>query len=316
MSEITPDRASLGGTYPLAGRQVARIGYGAMQLERLASNADAATSLLRRALEAGVNHVDTADFYGAGFVNEVIGRAVGDRDDIVVATKIGALTNPGGPLPLRPAQRPRELRASIQDNLRTLSRDRLDLVYLRRLDAGPGLRAENEQLVPLDDQLAVLLELRDAGDITAIGLSGVTIDILRSALPAGIAAVQNAYSVVDREFEEMLGLTVDERIAWIPYFPLGSAFAGYPSVTEQQAVIDAALRLGVTPSQVGLAWLLQRRPNILLIPGTSDPAHLDENNRAGDVVLDADAVAELDTLEPTGVGELQWSQESSERVRR
>jgi aryl-alcohol dehydrogenase-like predicted oxidoreductase len=316
MSAISPDRPSLGGTYPLAGRQVARIGYGAMQLERLAPNADAATSLLRRALEAGVNHVDTADFYGAGFVNEVIGRVVGDRDDIVVATKIGAFTNPGGPLPLRPAQRPEELRAGIQDNLRTLSRDRLDLVYLRRLDAGPGLRAENEQLVPLDDQLAVLLELRDAGDIAAIGLSGVTIGILLSALPAGIAAVQNAYSVVDREFEEMLGLTVDERIAWVPYFPLGSAFAGYPSVTEQQPVIDAALRLGVTPSQVGLAWLLQRRPNILLIPGTSDPAHLDENNGAGDVVLDADAVAELDTLEPTGVGELQWSQESSERVRR
>lgn len=305
MSDTASTRPTLGGTYPLAGRPVARIGYGAMQLDRL--EMDAAASVLQHALETGVNHLDTADFYGAGFVNEVIRRVVGSRDDVFVATKIGAVTNEGGPLPLRPAQKPDELRASIENNLRTLSRDRLDLVYLRRLDAGPGMRAEGDQDVPLEDQLAPLLALRDAGDIGAIGLSGITIDVLQEALPAGIVAVQNAYSVVDREFEQMMQLTVAEQVAWIPYFPLGSAFPGYPKVTEQQAVIDAAGRLDATPSQVGLAWLLQRTPNTLLIPGTSSSEHLDENNAAGDVVLDAETVAALDALVPTGVGEIQWT---------
>ena len=305
MSDSTSVRPSLAGTYPLAGRPVARVGYGAMQLDRV--EMDAAASVLQHALETGVNHLDTADFYGAGFVNEVIRRVVGSRDDVFVATKIGAVTNEGGPLPLRPAQKPDELRASIENNLRTLSRDRLDLVYLRRLDAGPGMRAEGDQDVPLEDQLAPLLALRDAGDIGAIGLSGITIDVLQEALPAGIVAVQNAYSVVDREFEQMMQLTVAEQVAWIPYFPLGSAFPGYPKVTEQQAVIDAAGRLDATPSQVGLAWLLQRTPNTLLIPGTSSSEHLDENNAAGDVVLDAETVAALDALVPTGVGEIQWT---------
>jgi aryl-alcohol dehydrogenase-like predicted oxidoreductase len=305
MSDTASTRPTLGGTYPLAGRPVARVGYGAMQLDRL--EMDAAASVLQHALETGVNHLDTADFYGAGFVNEVIRRVVGSRDDVFVATKIGAVTNEGGPLPLRPAQKPDELRASIENNLRTLSRDRLDLVYLRRLDAGPGMRAEGDQDVPLEDQLAPLLALRDAGDIGAIGLSGITIDVLQEALPAGIVAVQNAYSVVDREFEQMMQLTVAEQVAWIPYFPLGSAFPGYPKVTEQQAVIDAAGRLDATPSQVGLAWLLQRTPNTLLIPGTSSSEHLDENNAAGDVVLDAETVAALDALVPTGVGEIQWT---------
>lgn len=305
MSDTASTRPTLGGTYPLAGRPVARVGYGAMQLDRL--EMDAAASVLQHALETGVNHLDTADFYGAGFVNEVIRRVVGSRDDVFVATKIGAVTNEGGPLPLRPAQKPDELRASLENNLRTLSRDRLDLVYLRRLDAGPGMRAEGDQDVPLEDQLAPLLALRDAGDIGAIGLSGITIDVLQEALPSGIAAVQNAYSVVDREFEQMMQLTVAEQVAWIPYFPLGSAFPGYPKVTEQQAVIDAAGRLDATPSQVGLAWLLQRTPNTLLIPGTSSSEHLDENNAAGDVVLDAETVAALDALVPTGVGEIQWT---------
>lgn len=299
------DKPQPGGIGSIGAHPVARVGYGAMQLDRL--EMDAAASVLQHALETGVNHLDTADFYGAGFVNEVIRRVVGSRDDVFVATKIGAVTNEGGPLPLRPAQKPDELRASIENNLRTLSRDRLDLVYLRRLDAGPGMRAEGDQDVPLEDQLAPLLALRDAGDIGAIGLSGITIDVLQEALPAGIVAVQNAYSVVDREFEQMMQLTVAEQVAWIPYFPLGSAFPGYPKVTEQQAVIDAAGRLDATPSQVGLAWLLQRTPNTLLIPGTSSSEHLDENNAAGDVVLDAETVAALDALVPTGVGEIQWT---------
>lgn len=309
MTDSTSVRPSLGGTFDLAGRPVARVGYGSMQLERLAADPDAAASVLQHALDAGVNHVDTADFYGPGFVNDVIRGVVGKRDDVFVATKIGAERNPEGPLPLRLAQRPEQLRASIQNNLLTLSRDRLDLIYLRRAEVGPGLRAEGDQDVPLDDQLAVLLELRDVGDIGAIGVSAVTTETFRRALPAGLAAVQNAYSLVDREFEEMLNLTVDEGIAWVPYFPLGSAFPGHAKVVEQPAVIAAAQRLGATPSQVGLAWLLQRTPNTLLIPGTGSVEHLDENNAAGDLVLDAATIAELDDLEVVGAGEIRWGRE-------
>ncbi|GAB3614769.1 aldo/keto reductase [Humibacter ginsengisoli] len=309
MSDSTSVRASLGGTYDLAGRPVARIGYGAMQLERLDVDPDAAASVLQHALDAGVNHVDTADFYGPGFVNEVIRGVVGKRDDVFVATKIGAERDPDGPFPLRLAQRPEQLRASIRNNLLTLDRDRLDLVYLRRAEVGPGLRAEGDQDVPLDDQLAVLIELRDGGEIAAIGVSAVTTDTFRHALPAGLAAVQNAYSLVDRQFDDMLRLTVDEGIAWVPYFPLGSAFPGLAKVVEQPAVIAAAERLGATPSQIGLAWLLQRTPNTLLIPGTTSTRHLDENNAVGDIVLDASTMAELDGLEVVGGGEIRWGRE-------
>ncbi|GAB3808887.1 aldo/keto reductase [Humibacter antri] len=306
MTDSTSVRPSLGGTHDLAGRAVARVGYGAMQLERLSADPDAAASVLQHALDAGVNHIDTADFYGPGFVNDVIRGVVGKRDDVFVATKIGAERDPEGPFPLRLAQRPEQLRASIQNNLLTLWRDHLDLVYLRRAEVGPGLRAEGDQNVPLDDQLAVLLELRDAGDIAAIGVSAVTTDTFRRSLPAGIAAVQNAYSLVDREFEDMLHLTVDDGIAWVPYFPLGSAFPGHAKVVEQPAVLAAAERLGATPSQVGLAWLLQRTPNTLLIPGTASTAHLDQNNTAADLVLDAATIAVLDELEVAGAGEIQW----------
>lgn len=295
-----------GGSYPLAGVSVARVGYGAMQLDRHSARPEVAASLLRHALDLGVNHLDTADFYGASFVNDVIRRVVGDRGDVVVATKVGAETDPQGPLPLRSAQRPEQLRANVEDNLRTLGVDRLDLVYLRRMEAGPGLRPEGDQDVALDDQLDVMLQLRDAGVIGAIGLSAIGIDSLRAALPAGIAAVQNAHSVVDRSFDDMMHLTAEHDIAWVPFFPLGSAFPGHAKVTDQPAVRAAAERLHATPSQVGLAWLLQHSPNTLIIPGTSDATHLDENVGAGELVLDSDTVAALDALEVVGAGEIQW----------
>ena len=314
MSDSTSVRPSLGGTYPIAGRPVARVGYGAMQLMRLTGEPDAAASVLQRALDSGVNHVDTADFYGDGFVNEVIRTVVGDRDDVLVATKIGAVADEnGGAVPLRPAQRPEELEASIRNNLATLGRESLDLVYMRRLDSGPGLRAQAEQDVPLEDQLEVLIRLRDAGDIRAIGLSGVTLEVLQQALPAGIAAVQNAYSVIDRQFDDMLRVTIDEGIAWVPFFPLGGGIAWYPKVTEQAAVRQAADRLSATPSQIGLAWLLQHSANTLLIPGTASVDHLDENLAVGDLVLDAETVAQLDALVPAGSGPVNWVPEQSTR---
>lgn len=285
-----------GGTYDVAGHPVARIGYGAMALERFASDAASGERLLRRAVELGVDHIDTADFYGDSVANDLIRRAIGPEDDVLVVTKVGALKNPGGPIPLRPGQKPEELRQAVQDNLRTLGRERLDLVNLRRLDVGPGIVAEGDQLVDLDDQLAELLALRDAGVIGAIGLSAVDIDTLRRALPAGIVCVQNAYGIVARRFEPMLELCIAEGIAWAPFFPLGSGFPGIPKATEQPEVIAAAERLGATPAQIGLAWLLGHAPNALLIPGTSSAEHLAENVAVRAIALDASTTTELDGI--------------------
>jgi len=285
-----------GGTGTIGGRTVSRIGYGAMQLERLHAGR-AAIALLRRAVELGVDHVDTAQFYGDGLVNGLIRGAFRPEDGVVVVSKVGADPNPGGTVPLRPAQRPEELRASVEANLKTLGLDQIPVVNLRRLDAGPGLRAEGDQVVDLDDQLAVMAALRDEGKIGAIGLSSVTLDGLRQALPAGIACVQNAYSLVSRGDEEMLRLCTDEQIAWVPFFPLGGAFPGMPKVTDDLAVTTAAQSLGCTPSQAGLAWLLHHAPNVLLIPGTANTGHLEANVAAGTIALDATAMAALDAAQ-------------------
>ncbi|MGQ4436125.1 aldo/keto reductase [Streptomyces sp. SAS_260] len=284
-------------TASLATRTVFRIGYGALQLERLHDRRGEAVGLLRRAVELGVDHVDTAEFYGFGFANDVIREALRPEDDILVVTKVGADSDPGGRMPLRLAQRPEQLRASVEDNLRSLGVDRLAVVNLRRLDTGPGLRPEGDQVVDLDDQLAVMTALRDEGKIGAIGLSSVTLDVLRRALPAGIVCVQNAYSLVARDDEDILQLCAAEGIAWVPFFPLGGAFAGLPKATDEPAVHAVAESLGVTPSQVGLAWLLHHAPNVLLIPGTADPAHLEANLAVGEIALDAGHLATLDGIE-------------------
>lgn len=287
-----------GGTGAIGGRTVSRIGFGAMQLPRLSADRPAAIAVLRRARELGADHVDTAQFYGDGFVNELIRDAYRPQDGVTVVSKVGAAPNPGGEVPLRPAQRPEELRASVEDNLKSLGLDSIPVVNLRRLDDGVGLKAEGDQVVDLDDQLAVLTALRDEGSIGAIGLSGVTLDGLRRALPAGIACVQNLYSVVSRGDEETLRLCRDEHIAWIPYFPLGGAFPGRPKVTDDPVVTAAARSLGCTPAQLGLAWLLHHSPNTLLIPGTADPGHLAENIAVGAITLDAATLAALDAIDP------------------
>ncbi|CAM3823298.1 aldo/keto reductase [Kibdelosporangium persicum] len=284
-------------TATFADRTVSRVGYGALQLERLHDRRSEAVALLRRAVELGVDHVDTAEFYGFGFANDVIRETLRPEDGVLVVTKVGADPNPGGRLPLRPAQRPEQLRASVEDNLRSLGVDQLAVVNLRRLDSGPGLRPEGDQVVDLDDQLAAMIALRDEGKIGAIGLSSVTLDGLRRALPAGIACVQNAYSVVSRADEDMLRLCLAEGIPWVPYFPLGGAFPGLPKATDEPAVHAVAESLGVTPTQVGLAWLLHHAPNVLLIPGTADAAHLEDNVAAGKISFDAATLAKLDAIE-------------------
>lgn len=285
-----------GGSGRLAGHPVARIGYGAMQLQRLHDDRAAGHAMLRHAVELGINHIDTAQFYGNGFVNNLIGAAIRPGDDVLVASKVGATPDPGGPYPMRPAQRPEQLRADVETNLTSLGRDQIPLVNLRRLDTGPGLRADGDQVVDIDDQLAVMTAMRDEGKIGAIGLSSVTLDGLRQALPAGIACVQNAYSLIARDDEDMLDLCRAENIAWVPYYPLGSAFSGMPKVTDEPAVIAAAQHLGHTPSQIGLAWLLHHAPNVFLIPGTATQNHLEANVAAGQITFDEPTRATLDDI--------------------
>jgi pyridoxine 4-dehydrogenase len=288
-----------GGIGHVGTNTVARVGYGAMQLFEVAF--DDAVAVLRRAVELGVNHIDTASFYGPGEVNRRIREALAPYpDDLVIVSKVGARYVAEGQIPLAAAQRPAELRAAVEDDLSQLGLDRVPVVNLRRLDLGPGLAAEGDQIVDLDDQLAEMIALRDEGKIGAIGVSSVPLDILQRALPAGIMCVQNSYSLLDRSQEEMLDFSVTEDIAWVPYFPLGSAFPGFPKATDNAVVVDIAGELGVLPAQVGLAWLLAHAPNTLLIPGTRSIAHLEENLGAGEVALSPEAIARLDAVTTPG----------------
>jgi pyridoxine 4-dehydrogenase len=288
------DKPQPGGPGRLGTTTVARIGYGAMQLGE-ARSPDDAVAVLRRAVELGVDHIDTASFYAGGEVNDHIRRALAPyRDDLVIVSKVGAAHVTGGPIPLRAAQKPAELRAAVEDDLRQLGLDCVPVVNLRRLDLGPGLAAEGGQIVDLDDQLAEMIALRDEGKIGAIGVSSVPLEVLRRALPAGIVCVQNAYSLLDRRHEDMLDFCTAEGIAWVPFFPLGSAFSGFPDVADNTVVREVAGEIGATPAQVGLAWLLTHAPNTFLIPGTRSIAHLEENVGAAGVALTEQALARLD----------------------
>ena len=282
-----------GGTARLAGRVVARIGFGAMQLERRDADRDTAIAVLRRALGAGVNHIDTAQFYGE--CNALIRAALAPYpDDLVLVSKVGAERDASGGLV--PAQRPEQLRAQVEATLATLGAEQLDVVNLRRLDAAPGIVAEGDQLVDLDDQLAELTALRDAGKIGGVGLSSVSAEQIDRAAPVGIACVQNLYSVIDRTAEPVLDRCREHGVAWVPFFPLGSGFANRARVTDNPTVTAIAAQIGPTPAQVGLAWLLSHYDGTLLIPGTSDPAHLAENIAAGAVRLSRASITALDQL--------------------
>jgi pyridoxine 4-dehydrogenase len=282
-----------GGTAKLAGRSVARIGFGAMQLARPGMARDAALAVLRQAVGAGVNHIDAAHFYGS--TNALIRDALAPYPgDLVLVTKVGAARNAAGELV--PAQRPQQLREQVEGNLATLGVEQVGVVNLRRLDAQPGLIAAGDQKVDLDDQLAELSALRAAGKIGAIGLSNVSAGQLRQSLPAGIACVQNSYSVLNRSAEPVLELCREHDIAWVPFFPLRSALAGRPRATSDPTVAAIAAGLGATPAQVALAWLLAHYHDTLLIAGTADPVHLAENIAAGSLCLGAACVAALNRL--------------------
>jgi pyridoxine 4-dehydrogenase len=282
-----------GGTAKLAGRTVARIGFGAMQLERAGVGRDAALAILRQAVEAGVNHIDTAAFYGPA--NALIRDALAPYpDELVLVTKVGAARDADGTF--GSGQRPEQLRDQVEANLATLGVEQVDVVNLRRLDAPPGLISEGDQKVDMDDQLAELSALREGGKIGAIGLSNVSAGQLRQALPAGIACVQNSYGILDRTAEPVLQLCREHDIAWVPFFPLGSAFPNRLKATDDPTVAGIAADLGATPAQVALAWLLTHYDHTLLIAGTSDSAHLAENIAAGSLRLTAASVRALDQL--------------------
>jgi pyridoxine 4-dehydrogenase len=297
MTDTTP---TPGGTHRLAGHDTARIGYGAMQLAESRSRGPVpsaeAVPLLRHAAELGATHIDTAEFYGDGAANRLIREALHPYDGIVLVSKVGAVAAPGRTPSLVPAQKPAELRAQVEQNLRTLGADRLAVVNLRRVDGPPGIVATGDQIVSLDDQLAELIALRDEGKIDGIGLSSVTAAQIDQAIPAGIVCVQNLYNLVAREGEDALDLCRRHGIAWVPFFPLGSGFPGAATVTDRPAVQEAAANLGATAAQVGLAWLLAHADNTMLIPGTTSIAHLEENIAAGDLVLDAETMGALEAV--------------------
>ncbi len=212
-----------GGTARLGESLVARIGFGVMQLERLAPNRTAALAILTAATDAGIDHFDTAAFYGD--CNELIREALGARrDGVVLATKVGAARSAAGDLV--PGQKPEELRRQVEDNLASLGTEHLEVVNLRRLDHAPGILAEGDQLVDIELQLAELVALRDAGTIGAIGLSNVSAQQLEHALPAGIACVQNLYNLLERDTADVLEACRHNGVAWVPYCPLGSALPG------------------------------------------------------------------------------------------
>ncbi len=284
-----------GGTGTLGEHTVARIGYGAMGLGHELPQDDA-TAVLRSAIELGVNHIDTASFYDDGVVNGRIRDALAPYpDDLLIVSKVGARPATG-PIPLALAQHPADLRHAVELDLAGLGLEQIPVVNLRRADLGPGLVAEGDQIVDLDDQLAEMIALREEGKIGAIGISNVDLDTLRRALPAGIVCVQNAYSLINRSHEDELALCLEQGIAWVPFFPLGSAFPGFPKVADNAAVRRIAAETGTTGAQVGLAWLLAHAPNTLLIAGTTSIVHLQENLAAGDLVLSAEQLADLDAV--------------------
>ena len=276
-------------TYPLGPFTVHRLGFGAMQLPGPGvmgppRDHDEAIAVLRRAVELGVDHIDTAQFYGPDVANELIREAL--HPDAHAWAEIYDDAS-GAWLP---AQRPEELRTAVEDNLRTLGVEQIGAVNLRLMDHG----VPEDQQVPMADQLAELVALRDEGKVAGVGISTASHAQVEQAIAqAGIVCVQNAFSLIDQSDAAVLDLCHQRGVAYVPYFPLGSAFPNTPKVTDQPAVRSVAERLGASPAQVGLAWLLAHRENILLIPGTSRLAHLEQNLASGSLELSADDLAEL-----------------------
>jgi pyridoxine 4-dehydrogenase len=269
--------------------EIKRMGYGAMQLAGPGvfgppRDRDEAIAVLRTAVELGVDHIDTADFYGPTIVNELIREALHPYDGLTIVTKVGARRGPNGEWVLR--REPDDLKRQVHENLEHLGLDVLDVVNMR---VGAPDGPDDEPITPKFEALA---ELQQEGLIRHLGVSTVTDKQLTEAQGiAPVVTVQNQYNVADRRDDALIDRCAAEGITYVPYFPLG----GF-SPLQSETLNKVAARLDATPHQVALAWLLQRSPAIALIPGTSSVAHLRQNLAAADLVLPGDAVAELDTI--------------------
>jgi aryl-alcohol dehydrogenase-like predicted oxidoreductase len=279
------------GTYLLGTQQVRRLGYGAMQLAGPGvfgppKDPDAAREVLREALALGVNHIDTSDFYGPHITNQLIREALHPySENLVIVTKIGARRDAQGAW--LPAMSASELRQAVHDNLRNLGLDALDVVNLRSMFDVHG-PAEGS----LEEQLTVLAEQRQRGLIHHIGLSNVTMTQVEEAKRiVPLACVQNMYNLAHRHDDAMIDALASEGIPYVPFFPLG----GFTPL-QSDALSAVAQRVGRSALQVAITWLLQRAPNILLIPGTSSVAHLRENLAAADLELAEEDMAALNRI--------------------
>ncbi|MDR3684276.1 MAG: aldo/keto reductase family oxidoreductase [Geothrix sp.] len=293
-------KTKLGGRFTFTGTAltVHRIGYGAMQLAGPGvwgppRDPDAALAVLREAVEAGANHIDTSDFYGPHVTNQVIRKALHPYPKgLVIVTKLGARRPPDRSW--QPAISPKDLKAGVHDNLRHLGLDALDIVNYRAMGAGHGPEEGS-----IAEPVTVLADLQRQGLIRHIGLSNVTAaQVAEAQAITGIVCVQNHYNLAHRHDDALIDDLARRGIAYVPFFPLG----GFTPL-QSSTLSKVAGRLGATPMQVALAWLLHRSPNILLIPGTASVAHLRENLAAGQVALSPETLAELDGIagEPAGV---------------
>jgi aryl-alcohol dehydrogenase-like predicted oxidoreductase len=281
------------GTFRLGDCSLKRLGYGAMQLAGKGvfgppKDRAEAIAVLREAVESGVDHIDTSDFYGPHITNQIIREALHPYGDgLTIVTKIGAVRGADGSWD--PAFSKDALTKAIHDNLKNLGRDVLDVVNLRSMH---GLHGPAEG--SLEEPLSVLADLQRQGLVRHVGLSNVTAkQIADGRKITQIVCVQNQYNLAHRADEALIDQLAAEGTAYVPFFPLG----GF-SPLQSSTLSDVAARLGATPMQVALAWLLQRAPNILLIPGTSSRGHLRENLAAADLALPADAVHELEGIAP------------------
>jgi pyridoxine 4-dehydrogenase len=282
---------SKAGEFTLGARTVKRVGYGAMQLAGKGvfgppKDREGAVAVLRAAVESGVDHIDTSDYYGPHITNQIIREALHPyRDGLVIVTKIGARRGEDGSW--IPALSRQELTQAVHDNLRNLGLDVLEVVNLRSM---LGIHGPTDG--SLEEPLTALAELQRQGLVRHIGLSNVTpTQIADGRRLCTIACVQNMYNLAHRHDDALIDDLARDGVAYVPFFPLG----GFTPL-QSTALSEVASALGATPMQVALAWLLQRAPNILLIPGTSTVRHLRENLGAVDLTLSSDSVATLDRI--------------------
>jgi pyridoxine 4-dehydrogenase len=286
-------------TFSLGKFTVGRLGFGAMQLPGPGvfgppRDREQALAVLRHAVELGVNHIDTAQYYGPDVANELIHEALHPYPaGLALVSKVGGQRDDTGNW--LSAHEPDELRQGIEDNLRSLEIDQLTAVNLRVMDAeaAPNEPAKVDREL-FDRQLAAMIQARDDGLIAGIGLSNIVLEHLQIALDrTEIACVQNAFNLVDRTSQPVLDACAERGIAFVPFFPLGSGFTADNPVLGNAVIQRTAAELGRTPAQIALAWTLSVAPNVLLIPGTSSVQHLEENLAVADIELDEDTRQQL-----------------------